>query len=244
MKNLFLTVLSIFVALFLVVGVILFVPTQGLFEKGPKVQYRVEEGVVDVFSARNGQIQGFLGAVKPGETLTAPTLSRAAQKVPFWLSWIEPVVVDVVGRARYFMYKEGKKTKNQEFTVGYTNKTIRKGFIQELERTRLLKNIEMDFFPEGFSFYTRAIGISITARGTVSTLEGAGDALFLRLKWLKVGDFQMPEHVLRAVENLFIKAYTQSGNFSIRLLRISFSDGAMVMTFRKASKGSETDFGL
>lgn len=235
MKSLIIITLSFLVIFFLAVGLILYLPFPGPFEKGPKAHYRVEEGVVEVFGSRNGQIQSLLGSVSAGETLTAPTLSASAEKIPFWLRWIEPVVTDAVGRARYFMYKEGKKTKKREFTVGYTNETIRKGFIRELERTRLLRNIRMDFFPDGFSFYTKALGIPISARGVVSTLDEVGDKLFLRLKWIKIGTFMMPEHIVRGIENLFLKAYVQSGYFSVKLLRISFSSGSMTMSFRKTS---------
>ncbi len=236
MKSLIFITLGFLVIFFLAVGLILYLPFPGPFEKGPKAHYRVEEGVVEVFGARNGQIQSFLGAVTTGGALTAPTLSASAEKVPFWLRWIEPVMADAVGRARYYMYKEGKKTKRREFTVGYTNETIRsRGFVRELERSKLLKNIELNFFLGGFSFYTKALGIPISARGSLSTMDEAGDKLFLSLQWLKIGSFSMPPHVLRGVENLFVNAYVRSGNFSIRLLRITFAEGSMVMSYRKTS---------
>jgi len=236
MKNLIFITLGFLVIFFLAVGLILYLPFPGPFDKGPKAHYRVEEGVVEVFGARNGQIQSLLGAVTAGGTLTAPTLSASAEKVPFWLSWIEPVMADAVGRARYYMYKEGKKTKKREFTVEYTNETIRtKGFVRELERSKLLKNIQIDFFPDGFSFYAKALGIPITARGTSGTAEGAGDKLFFRFKWLKVGSFSMPEHVLRGIENLAAKAYVQSGQFSTKLTRIIFAQGRVTMSFQKTS---------
>ena len=167
------------------------------------------------------------------------TVSQTSLEVPFWLNWVEPVVVDAVGRARYFMYKEGKKTKYSDFTVGYTNQTIRKGFIRELERTRILKNIELDFLPGGFSFFSQVMGISISGQGVVSTPEGEADRLLLRLKWLKIGSFTVPDNGLRAIENLFANAYVQSGNFPIKLLRITFQDKLMVMSFRKTA-GSDT----
>lgn len=51
----------------------------------------------------------------------------------------------------------------------------------------------------------------------------------------KIGSFSMPPHVLRGLENLFLNAYVRSGNFSIRLLRITFAEGSMVMSYRKTS---------
>jgi len=233
MKNLILITLGFLLLFFLAVGVILYMPFQGGVEKGPKAHFRVEEGVVEVFGASEGKIHSLLGTVTPGKALTVPTVSASSLKVPFWLSWLEPVVVDIAGRARYFMYKEGKKTKKREFTVGYTNQTIRKGFIQELETSRLVKSIQLDFYSDGFLFYAKAFGISLTCRGILSTTNGTEDKLFLRLQWLKVGPFSMPPHILRAMENLFSNAYTQSGNFSIRLVRISFGDGSMIMSFQK-----------
>ena len=189
----------------------------------------------------DGEAKSLLGLLGPGETLTAPTLANASFKVPFWLNWIEPVIVDVIGRARYFMYKEGKKSKLNEFSVTYTNKTIRKGFIRELERTRLLKNIQMDFFSDEFSFFCQAVGVSIAARGVLSVPAGGGDRLLLHLKWLKVGSVKLPENALRAIENLSAKAYVQSGNFSNQLLQITFKENAMIMNFRKTG-GSDTGF--
>ena len=235
MKKFLVFTLSILSLFLLAFGIFLFMLFRPVSTEGPKAYYRVDEGAVEVFGLKDGEVQSLLAYLRPGETLTAPTVSKASSEVPFGLNWLEPVIMDAVGRARYFMYKEGKKSKYSEFTVGYTNETIRKGFIRALERTRLLKYIELVFFPNEFSFFAQGIGVSITARGIVSVPEAGGDKLLLHLKWLKIGSFEVPENGLRAIENLFAKAYVQSGNFSIKLLRITFTDKTMIMSFRKTA---------
>ena len=240
MKKFLIFTLSILGVLLIGFGIFLFMLFRPVaVESGPKAYYRVDEGAVEVFSLKNGEVKSLLAYLKPGESFMAPTVSKESLEVPFWLNWIEPMVVNAVGRARYFMYKESKKSKYDEFTVGYTNKTIRKGFVRELEQTRLLRNIELDFLPDEFSFFAQVTGVSITARGIVSVPDPSGDKLLMHLKSLKIGSFTVPENGLRAVENLFAKAYTQSGNFPIKLLKIKFTNETMIMSFRKTA-GSGT----
>ncbi|OGX11989.1 MAG: hypothetical protein A2351_07740 [Omnitrophica bacterium RIFOXYB12_FULL_50_7] len=237
MKKFLVFILSLLGLCLLAFGIFFFMIFRPISTVGPKTYYRVYDGAVQVFALKDGEVRSLLAFLKPGETLMAPTVSDASLEVPPWLSWIEPVVVDFVGRARYFMYKEGKKAKYNEFTVGYTNKTIRGGFIRELERTGVLKNVELSFLPDQCSFFAQVLGVSITARGIVTVPEGDRDRLLLHLYWLKIGSASMPERVLRAVENLFASTYEQSPKYKIRLLKITFKDKAMVMSFKKAMDG-------
>ena len=231
MKKILSLSLTLLIFLLLGIGAFLFVTSpQPHPEKGPRAHYRVVEGAVEVFSLKNGEIQSLLGLVMPGETLTAPMVSN---KSSFWLSWIEPALVDAVRNARHFMYKEGKKTKRREFTVGYTDQTIYNGFTRELEKSRVLSDVRMEFYPDGFFFYAKALGLSISARGSVSVIDGLDDKLFLHLRWLKIGSVTLPEGVLRSIENIFANAYAQSGQFPIRLQRVTFKNQAVVMSFRK-----------
>lgn len=236
MKKFLLFTLSILGLFLLAFGLFIFMLFRPVpSAEGPKAYFRVDEGAVEVFGVKDGEVRSLIGFVTPGEKLMAPTISEASLKVPYWLSWLEPVVVDAVGRSQYFMYKEGKKTKRNEFTVGYTNQTIRKGFVRELERSKVLKNIQLTFLPNEFSFFGQVLGVSITARGVASTPDATGTKLFLHIKWLKIGNFMVPENALRSIENLFATAYVQSGNFSIKLLKITFQENAMVMSFRKTT---------
>lgn len=226
---LFLLALGIFLAM-------LFWPVA--IAEGPKTYYRVDEGSVEVFGFKDGEARSLLGVLHPGEKLMAPSISEDSLKVQYWLTWLEPVVVDAVGRAQHFMYTEGKKTNRNEFTVGYTNQSIRKGFVQALERSGVLENFQLSFFPNEFSLFAQVLGVSVSARGSVSTPDESGKKLFLSLKWFKIGGVMVPENGLRALENLFANAYAQSGNLSTKLLKINLKENAMVMSFRKTAESN------
>lgn len=237
MKKIILYVLIFLAAFLLLAYIVVFVPFSSLYEKGPKAYYRVQEGAIEVFALKNGQVRSLLAYLRPGESLVAPMVSDASLKIPFWLSWIEPVIINGVGRAKYFMYREGKKSKYNQFTVGYSNLTIRKGFVRELERGGIFKDILLDFVPGGFSFFAQAAGVPFSTRGSVSVPGTGDDKLLLHLKSLKIGPATMPEKFLRAVENIFADAYVNAGSFPIRLIRITFKDKTVVMSFRKLAGG-------
>lgn len=234
--------LSCLLAVFLlVVCVLIFVPFSSTHEKGPKVQYHVEEGAIDVFNLRDGRVESLLGLVGPGETVTALMISAASLRIPFWMAWAEPVTVAAVGRANLFMLTQSKKARHRDFAVAYTDESIQRGFTKEIEKTRLLSNVRMSFSSGGFSFFARAGFIPISVRGYAST-GGTSDRLFLRLRWVKIGQLFLPKHILRILENIFLKAYVESSHPSIKLYRIVFSDGKMVMFYRKVASNDVTPF--
>ncbi len=244
MKNIIFIAVALLIVFFTAFALILYVPVGNPFTKGSKTYYRVDEGVVDVFGARNGDALTFEGSAKAGESITVSTLSSSADGVPFWLEWLVPAVTDGVDRARYYMYKEAKKTKRREFTVEYTNETIRtKGFLGEIERSKFFKNVTLQFFPETFIFYAKILGTPITLRGSASTARGAEDKLFLKIEMLQVGKLKLPQHILRAFENLFLKAYVRSGNAKIKMERITFAKGKMTMDYRK-SEDTDRNIGI
>lgn len=246
MKKFVLVLCCLLAAFLIILCVLIFVPLPGQFgplstppryEKGPKVYYHVLEGAVDVFSYRNGKVGSLLSVVRPGETFTARPVSEAALKIPIWMEWMEPVTVAAVERANLFMYKESKKALYSEFAVGYTDETIQRGFTKEIEKAKLLSNIRINFHSDGFTVFAQVQFIPISVRGYVST-QGTSDHLYLRLRWVKVGGTFLPEHILRALENIFSQAYVASGHPSIKLLRVDFSEKTMVMYYRKEGVAS------
>jgi hypothetical protein len=237
MKKFILFLCCFLAALFLALCVLTLVPFSSLYEKGPKAHYRVEEGAIDVFSLRNGQIRSLLGFVTPGETFTAKTISAASLKVPFWMSWLESVTIAAVGQANLFMYKQSEKARYRNFAVAYTDESIQRGFTKEIEKMPILSNVRMNFHEDGFSFFIQIGPIPIAFRGYAST-GGTSDRLFLRLRWLKLGQFFLPKHVLRILENVFLKAYIASSHHSIRLYKITFSDNKMVMWYEKEGENA------
>jgi hypothetical protein len=221
--------------------VLIFVPFSAPYGKGPKVEYRVEEGAIDVFSLKGGQISSLFDPVLAGEALTVRPPSDESLKIPFWLSWTVPVTAAAVERANLFMYKQSKKARYRTFSVGYTDKSILRGFTKEIEKTRILSNVRMNFLNNGFTFFARIAFIPVAVRGYAST-GGADDKLFLRLRWVKIGNFFLPKHVLRALENVFLKAYVESRHPSVSLLKITFSDEMMLMSYRKEAKKNDEAF--
>ena len=241
MKKLILVVFCFLVISVLLVAVLIFVPFSAPYEGGPKVQYRVEEGTIEVLSLKEGQPQSLLSLVKPGETFTAQTISVAALKIPFWMDWLDPITKAAVGRANLFMLRQSKKSRYHEFAVAYTDESIQRGFTKEIEKTRIFSNVRMNFYTDGFSFSARIGSIPISVRGYAST-GGTSDHLFLRLRWVKIGRFFLPRHVLRALENTFLKVYMESSHPSIKLLRITFTDGQMTMFYRKITSNDTDPF--
>ena len=235
MKKFILFLCCFLAILFLVLCVLMLVPFSSPYEKGPKAHYRVEEGVIDVFSLRNGQIGSLLGFVTPGETFTAQTISAASLKVPFWMSWLESLTIAAVGRANLFMYEQSQKARYRHFAVAYTDESIQRGFTKVIEKARIFSNVRMNFHEDGFSFFIQIGPIPLAFRGYAST-GGTSDHLFLRLRWLKLGQFFLPKHALRILENVFSKAYVASSHHSIRLCKIAFSDNKMVMWYEKEGK--------
>jgi hypothetical protein len=231
-----------FLAIILIaVCVLFFVPFSSPYEKGPQTIYRVEEGAIDVFSYRDGQVGSLMSFVKPGETFTARPISAAALEVPFAMTWMESVTIAAVGRANLFMLKQSKKSRYRDFAVAYTDESIDRGFTKEIEKTQVLSNVRMNFYSDGFSLFARAGGMPLSVRGYAST-GGTSDRLFLRLRWVKLGRFFLPKHILRALENIFSKAYAETGHPSIKLYRIAFSDGKMVMFYKKVASNDVNPF--
>ena len=258
--KIFLFVFSILLLVALLFAAVIFTPVPPRLEHGPRTQYRVFEGAVEVYGLKNDKIQSLLGTVRSNETFVVPTISGEAFSKPLSilqrikdvmgrmvggfiesaqsslvLSWIEPLVSQGVGRAQLFMYKESKHSTRCDFTVICTNETIRPGFVRALERTHVFSDIQLDFSARGFSFFCRAIGISFEGQGIVSTIDGAEGKLFLQLDWLKIASASVSKSLLRNIEKLFENAYVRSGNFPIKLRQITFKDGAIALKFRKTT---------
>lgn len=223
----------------LVWGVFFFSPSPPRpVAKGPKVQFRVLEGAIEVFALRNDRIQSFLGIVKPGETLTAAPVPSTAAKIPLGLQWVGPVLVEGLQRTLFTLAKEAEKAETDEFTVTYPNEKLRQNFIRQFEQSRLLSGAEVAFEEGGFTTYARVGGISVSSKGTIKAIESDEGKLFLRLEWLKVGSMNMPGELLRSVEDLFEKSYDQAGNFPVKILRIVFGPTDVTVTLRKKNAGA------
>lgn len=242
MKKFVLILCCLLAVFFLVVCILIFVPLPDLerftapkpYEKAPKVYYHVVEGAVEVFSFRDNRVGSLLSLVRPGETYVVKPVPKAALKIPFWMEWLEPVTVAAVQRANLYMYKESQKAHYREFAVGYTDETIQRGFVREIENSGVISNVQIHFHADGFSLSGQVKFVPISVRGYAST-QGTSNHLYLRLRWVKIGGTFLPEHILRMLENIFAKAYFESGHASIKLLRINFSDKTMIMYYRKES---------
>lgn len=199
-----------------------------MLEKGPIVFYRVFEGAVDVFSLQNGRVTSLLNVVRPGENLTARKIPDAETKIPLWLEWLEPAMIEVIEVASDSIYKIMNSSSASELAIGFTDRSIEQSYAKFLMRSRIFSSLHLTFESDGFSINAAVHFIPISVRGYAST-HGTSNRLFLHLRWLKVGAVFLPEHTLRALESIFAAAYVKSSRPSVKLLRIVFDKGSMIL---------------
>lgn len=213
--------------------------------KGPRVTYRVIEGLVEVYRMSNNKVMGLLGLVRGGNTLTVapPQVEPEKVEVPFLLQGFVPILTEAFGRANYSVRKYGEKIVGNEFTMTFQNKQIQEAFAKKFSKNPLISNPRLDFSESGFYISGRIGGIDMFARGAGGVSPSAGDTPFVNLKSVKMGPAYLPEHNLRSIESLFEKVYEHSTRFGIKLVRVTYFPQSVSLTFRKDAV-RETDFPL
>jgi hypothetical protein len=173
MKKLAFYLCCLLAVFLLVMCALIFVPFPSRYEKGPLVHYRVEEGAIEIFSLVNGEVGSLLGVVRSGETFTPRNIAAPEKEVPFAMSWLQSSMTAAVRRANKFMLKQSKKSRYRDFCVCYTDDSIKRGFTKELEKTRVISNVRMNFYTDGFSISGRVGPVPVFIRGTPAPGERA-----------------------------------------------------------------------
>jgi len=212
---------------------LIFMPLPRASVKGPRVTYRVIEGLVEVYRMTNNKVLGLLGLVRAGGTLVVSQAPPEKIEAPFFLQGFVPMLTDALGRANYFVRKYGEKTASTEFTITFQNRQIQENLMNKFQRNPLLNNVRLDFSESGFFLSARVGGIDMFAQGAGGVSPSAGDTPFIRLKSVKMGPAYLPEHNLRAIESLFTKIYAQSARSGVKLVRITFFPQSVALSFRK-----------
>ena len=214
---------------------LVFAPLPRISGKGYRVTYRVIEGYVEVYSMRDNKVLGLLGIVRAGGTLVTTEPEPEKIEVPFMLQGFVPMLLDAFGQANYYVRKYGEKIVSNEFTITFQNKQIQEAFAKKFSKNPLIKNPRLDFSESGFYLSGRVGGLDAFVQVTGGVSPSASDTPFISLKSVKMGPANLPEHNLRAIENLFEKVYAQSARFGVKLLRVTYFPQSVALTFRKVT---------